>query len=220
MKCLLALLLFGLGSTWAQIITSGQCPTPPVVENFDLDAFMGEWREVARYAHRYTQNTHCNSVIYSPNEHPVRNVWVEHKYIVYPGAVMMSSYGVAMHNDEQGARMNASFSGMPDPFGDYWVIDTDYTNFAFIWGCFQVSDNIKGEYYWLLSRDEDDFSADVQNRVNELAEEYLIARHIETTRHDLFYCVNRVEPDGNAKVEEGNVVESKVAEMRSKRVNV
>lgn len=37
---------------------------------------------------------------------------------------------------------------------NYWVLDTDYKNFAVIWGCENLPDGNSSEYYTLLSREK------------------------------------------------------------------
>lgn len=56
--------------------------------------------------------------------------------------------------------------------GDYWVLDTDYDNFAVVWGCFQPGNLIRGESAWILSR-EPKLKDTIVRRVQESIEKYL-----------------------------------------------
>lgn len=57
-------------------------------------------------------------------------------------------------------------------FGDYWVLDTDYDNFAVVWGCFQPGTLIRAESAWILSR-EPKLKDTIVRRVQETIEKYL-----------------------------------------------
>ena len=39
------------------------------------------------------------------------------------------------------------------PPGLYWVLDTDYDNYASVYSCVDVGDQLKFEYGWVLTRD-------------------------------------------------------------------
>ena len=50
------------------------------------------------------------------------------------------------------------------PPGDYWVLDTDYDNFASVYACTDVLGITKIEFAWILVRDVDSISYDSINR--------------------------------------------------------
>lgn len=39
------------------------------------------------------------------------------------------------------------------PKGDYWLIETDYDNYASVYSCFDVIGLVKFEFAWLLTRE-------------------------------------------------------------------
>ncbi|XP_058823273.1 apolipoprotein D-like [Topomyia yanbarensis] len=184
-----SILLLAGGASVAQIISIGQCPEHQVVQNFDVLAYAGEWYELSRYETVNQRGGECVHVNYTLNEDG--SVRVENRHLVPPGGQFELAIGRAVISfpDEvplQG-KLNVSFGAMPPTTSNYWVLDTDYTSFSFVWSCFPVSDTIRGENFWLLSRTVD-LSASSQSRVDELIDQYLMQRHIRVTQHDLPYC--------------------------------
>ena len=41
-----------------------------------------------------------------------------------------------------------------DPSGDYWILDTDYTNYSVVYACQDFLGLIKLEFAWILSREQ------------------------------------------------------------------
>lgn len=50
--------------------------------------------------------------------------------------------------------LNVTFPGQPPFHPNYYVLDTDYDNYALVWNCWQISINVKSESVWLFQRDE------------------------------------------------------------------
>merc|ERR1711962_1122253 len=57
-------------------------------------------------------------------------------------------------------------SGLPAFFqpGDYWLLDTDYENFASVYACTDVLGLLKIEFAWILVRDPYAVSFDTMNQ--------------------------------------------------------
>ncbi|KXJ74932.1 hypothetical protein RP20_CCG012696 [Aedes albopictus] len=210
------ILCLGIGSSLGQIISIGQCSEPSVVQNFDVEAYLGLWYEVSRYEQTFQRNGECVTAEYSLNEDG--SVRVQNRMLVPPSGKFDEDIGRAVisfpEESPLQAKLNVSFGGMPPIKSNYWVLDTDYTSFAFVWSCFPVSDTIKGENYWLLSRTVE-LPATVQERVDELTDAHLIRRHIRQTQHDLYYCNL---PEETPEVGESPKAQAKAEDLRSKRV--
>ncbi|XP_053691249.1 apolipoprotein D-like [Sabethes cyaneus] len=189
----IAVVILSLGSrSLGQIIAIGQCPEHPVVQNFDLQAYVGYWYEISRYERDTQRGAECVQVNYTLNAD--NSVRVENRQLIPPSGefdviVGRSVLSFPDENPLQG-KFNLTFGAMPPILSNYWVLDTDYTSFSFVWGCFPVSDTIRGENFWLLSRTVEVPQA-VQARIDALIDLYLVREHIRTTSHDLHYCVNQ-----------------------------
>ncbi|XP_058451704.1 apolipoprotein D-like [Malaya genurostris] len=183
------LLAFLLRSSLAQIISTGQCPEHPVVQNFDLPAYLGEWYEINRYEQNFQRGGECSKAAYALNDDGT--VRVDNRMLIPPSDQFDVEIGFAVvsfpEDNLQQAKLNVSFRGMPPNRSNYWVLDTDYTTFSFVWSCFEVSDTIKGESHWLLSRTPE-LPESARSRVEELTDLYLDRRHVRPTRQDSDLC--------------------------------
>ncbi|XP_062557060.1 lazarillo protein-like [Armigeres subalbatus] len=211
--CVSVVLFLSIGSSLGQIISTGQCREPVVVQNFNLASYSGAWYEVARYEQMFQRDGECVTSQYTLNSDG-SSLSIQHRMLVPPSSqlIQISSQAVLSFPDQnplQG-KLNISYGGQPATSSNYWVLDTDYTSFSFIWSCFQVSDTIKGEYHWLLSRTVE-LSASAQQRVDELSDAYLNRNYIRPTQHDLEYCVTVKDADEEIPAE-NPVVAQEVAE--------
>lgn len=66
---------------------------------------------------------------------------------------------------------------------NYWVLSTDYVNYAFVVSCINLSENRSLESYWLLSRFFT-LSTTIRTRADELVAKNLDARRIRKTIQD------------------------------------
>uniref|UniRef100_A0A1Q3FS12 Apolipoprotein D n=1 Tax=Culex tarsalis TaxID=7177 RepID=A0A1Q3FS12_CULTA len=201
----------------AQIVSFGRCAVPSVVQDFDVAAYLGKWYEIERYEQVFQRNGECVTATYTLNEDG--SVRVENAMLVPPSGKFDVDIGRAVLSfpDEEPlqAKLNVSFGGMPPIASNYWVLDTDYENFAFVFSCFSVGNFLKADNYWLLSRTQE-LLPDVQDRVDKLTDSYLNRRHIRKTRHNLYYCQENIEtttPEPESPQELAKMAE------RSKRVN-
>ncbi|XP_055546322.1 apolipoprotein D-like [Wyeomyia smithii] len=190
--CLAVVVILFLGKcSLGQVISLGQCPQHPVVQNFDLPAYVGSWYEMSRYERDTQRGAECVRVNYSLNDD--NSVRIENEQLIPPSSVFDVIVGRSVFSfpDEvpiQG-KFNVTFGAMPPILSNYWVLDTDYTSFSFIWGCYPVSDTIRAENFWLLSRTTEIPQA-AEARIEQLIDLYLVRSYIRTTSHDLSYCQN------------------------------
>ncbi|XP_055547795.1 apolipoprotein D-like [Wyeomyia smithii] len=188
---ILVLVCLMVGTSVAQVISLGDCPVHPVVQNFDVAAYLGKWYQISRYDQTFERGGECSIAQYSLNEDG--SVLVDNRMLVPPETEFRVEIGQAFLSfpDEEPlqAKLNVTFRGIPPNVSNYWVLDTDYERFAFVWSCSSVRDNIRAEYYWLLSRTVP-LPESVKDRVEELTDLYLDRNFIRPTRHDLEDCVN------------------------------
>lgn len=66
---------------------------------------------------------------------------------------------------------------------NYWILSTDYANYAFVVNCVNIDENSSRENYWLLGRSYPLPEA-TRERANTLIERFLDASRIRPTEHD------------------------------------
>jgi len=133
-----------LCSVQGQVFTKGKsCPDPDVQQGFDVTRYMGKWHSYERFPFMI-QDTRCNLANYTLNaDNTVRvvNVAVAPFYVGNASCPLFRNVvteGVAYIPDaKEPAKLKVDFSyGTPDDFKpDYWVLDTDYTNYTVIYNC-------------------------------------------------------------------------------------
>lgn len=103
-----------IGSSLAQIISIGQCSSPAVVQDFDVEAYLGLWYEVSRYEQTFQRNGECVTAEYSLNDDG--SVRVQNRMLVPPSGQFDEDIGRAVlsfpQEDPLQAKLNVSFGGM------------------------------------------------------------------------------------------------------------
>merc|ERR1712004_682079 len=124
----------GLGQ--AQTIGFGGCSKKVTVkENFDIVKYMGTWYEYGSIPNTFQSGLKCVSATYTlkDKDASVEDITGEAK-IVGP----------------EPAKLGVRFFSL-QPFGPYWVVDTDYDDYTFIWSCSSVG-VAHAEFAWILTR--------------------------------------------------------------------
>ena len=142
-------------------ISSGQCPSPALKENFDATKYIGLWYEQVRDGGMPWESNDCQQARYALN----------------------ADGTVAVHNSQYNpvtdkvddAKATATFDGAQGkvsffwyaPPGDYRVLDTDYETFALVYSCdsYYVA---KTEYIWVLTRERNPDQSVIYQALNTL----------------------------------------------------
>jgi len=146
LKVLLALAALCLPAEMA--FTS--CPSPDVMENFDLKPYLGTWYEMERnYNPAESSARKCVRTTIKPLNETGYNVhfnltWVVNN--VFESQVVKGRYNAA----EQSAKLKIKPIPL-FPKQNYWVIDSDYTNYAVVWSCAEFYLN-HYQLIWIFSR--------------------------------------------------------------------
>jgi apolipoprotein D and lipocalin family protein len=83
----------------------------------------------------------------------------------------------------------------PNDRSNYWVLDTDYNNFAVVWQCEPKGENLSRENYWLLSRTKVlSTDTDVLARIAAVTDDLIIREEVRTTVHTIESCLGSVTP--------------------------
>ncbi|XP_042878650.1 apolipoprotein D-like [Penaeus japonicus] len=144
--------------TSAQDLFLGSCSNQAVVQNFDLNSYLGKWYEIEKYFAIFELGGKCITAEYSllPNG----GIKVVNTQTNVISGTESSAEGQAVLADPASgeAKLVVSFSpfgGAPSGGdGNYWVLDTDYTSYAVVWSCAFDVKVANGQFLWILMRDQ------------------------------------------------------------------
>lgn len=142
----------GFKMTAILLVAFNSCATfkrndlPPleVVQQVDLQRYMGTWYEVARYPNRFQRECIASTASYTLRDDGKIDVLNQCEKIFSDGKIKKASGKAWVVEKETNAKLKVSFFW---PFkGDYWIIDLDseYT--------YAVVGHPKRKYLWILSR--------------------------------------------------------------------
>merc|ERR1711973_900513 len=158
------LFFYLLGESLSQIITEGRkCPDVPVIPDFTLGKYAGEWHQQIRYPVRYSDpNGKCGQAFYTGIDdvtikvnntslHPIEESpgkWyssstIGRGYQVYPDSHPNRIYVKLPKDDDEPIEL-----GRPN----YDVMETDYENYSVVWTCSQLGYGTQESVY-LEARD-------------------------------------------------------------------
>ncbi|XP_049279472.1 apolipoprotein D-like [Anopheles funestus] len=179
-----------------QIVSTGQCQDHPVHVNFDVARYLGLWYEIRRYEQVFQFGGECVTAEYSLNEDG--SVLVFNSMLVPPSQVRSADTGRAViaFPDESPleAKLNVTFDAAAvDVSANYWVLATDYDNYAVVWGCFGVGTTLRAESAWILSRTPQ-LSAEAAAAVQQNVDLFLNESDLRPTIQDAAFCCS-IDPE-------------------------
>ena len=153
MKGLTIAAALAMGEALASNVFRG-CQTPEVQQNFDLDAYLGEWYEQRRDKDCAYESGVCTTATYSMNDdgsiRVLNNDYVEENS-EWGGGVGRATI-VDPSKDE--GYLKVKFVPLV-PAGDYKILETDYTSYTVLYTCMGLPGVYNIEYVWILTREQD-----------------------------------------------------------------
>ena len=134
------------------VLPTGYCPAKPkTMSKLDLSQYVGEWYLVHGLPTFFVPSgSSCFRATYGLKEHGSMSVLNE---VIEPNARFKQVCGYAdIPNADQPAQLDVHFPFFPWK-GDYWVLDTDYDNYASIYTCQDNFGLFKIELAWILAKD-------------------------------------------------------------------
>jgi len=149
-------------------ILPGRCPVVPVKDGFDATKYVGAWYEIRSYFAIFELGVNCSLANYTllPNN----RIRVNNSGTVFNHnhtRVMTNATGVAFApNPAIPAKLVVMFDNM-NRTGDYWVVETDYNNFAVVWACKNIAGGFfHEEHSWVLGRSPSGFNGDIEAQID------------------------------------------------------
>ncbi|XP_037811922.1 apolipoprotein D-like [Lucilia sericata] len=156
MKSLL-LILAGLSLvqlSLTQVLNGGACnQNIPTVKNFDASRYLGRWYENQKYPFIFELGGKCIYAEYGLMENKDLSIYNFNINTLTgkPNDIKGSAKIVG------NAKLKVRFSSMPAFIGaaDYWILDTDYDNYAVVYSCTDIGGLVNGKVVWILTRERE-----------------------------------------------------------------
>ncbi|XP_050344333.1 apolipoprotein D-like [Nymphalis io] len=138
----------------AQMMFPGSCPDVAAMSDFNANRYLGKWYEAEKYFAAFEFGGKCITANYDLNENGV--ISVLNRQISSFTGMKSEIKGEAMQVSRSDVgKLSVRFPSLPVKVdAPYWVVDTDYDNFALVWSCYEF-----GVFHtrnaWILTRERD-----------------------------------------------------------------
>ncbi|XP_043269787.1 apolipoprotein D-like [Venturia canescens] len=127
-----------LGSALAQVPSFGKCPEVQTAVDFQLSSYMGRWYEAQRYFSEIEVLGKCITSDYTLADNNTVNM-EDSKISILSGELYSLKSTARVPDPSDPAKLRVRLNN--DPIGfetDYFVLGTDYDNFAVVYNCYSV----------------------------------------------------------------------------------
>jgi lipocalin len=193
-KALIAVAFLVLGFACTQaLILPGKCQNVTVKPDFDATQYVGKWYNIRSYFTIFQWGLNCsraNYTLLSNGTLRVNNTATAMGHNGKPVATNITGSAYAP-DSKVPAKLKLHFDNQPaNRTGDYWVVETDYTNFGIVWSCANIAGGLFHEVQsWILGRVPTGFNGDVEKTISAvLAKQNITVAYYNADVQD--HCVN------------------------------
>jgi len=145
------------------VIGTGDCPATGTKANFDINQYLGKWYEYERFDNPFEIGVKCGTAQYDLiDQQTVRVVNGGIREFKLFNVVLRRAptevNGTAVVVDpSKPAELKVSFSefDMSGSGPNYFVVDTDYSNYAVVFSCSKINLlNLNVQFAWVLTRQQ------------------------------------------------------------------
>ncbi|CRK96701.1 CLUMA_CG009945, isoform A [Clunio marinus] len=178
-------------STASARIYSGPCRldemSARVKTNFQVSPFMGVWYQIGRYD---TQTNYvCVTSRYSLNNDG--SIHMSSTGFTSGGTFRQSTGQAQLTNPNENpltGKLDVTGFGSGTTSAIFWVMDTDYSDYAVVWSCRNISRGRSEELAWVLARTPQTSEAVRQRYENAVHSSGLVLDAIRLTNQDATFC--------------------------------
>uniref|UniRef100_A0A336M3D4 Apolipoprotein D n=1 Tax=Culicoides sonorensis TaxID=179676 RepID=A0A336M3D4_CULSO len=147
------LLLIGfVAITSAQVPYFSGCPKVNVMQGFNPESYLGRWYEYEKYPFLFELGGKCITADYTLR--PDGKVGVHNRQVNQIFGTENTITGFAVPNESEPAKLSVSFPSVSSSLASpYWVLYTDYQNYAVVFSCSEFAGLASTRMIWILTRE-------------------------------------------------------------------
>ncbi|PNF27250.1 hypothetical protein B7P43_G05299 [Cryptotermes secundus] len=129
------LLITDIAMTWAQVPALGPCPEIETMQGFNMQRYLGQWYEAERYFALFEFAGKCVNANYTDiGDGRISILNRQMSSLTGIRSTIEGEVRLIGRTDE--SKLSVKFPSLPVLVdAPYWVLGTDYENYAVVWSC-------------------------------------------------------------------------------------